>query len=355
MSLTCIHVVFVGYQVNTKIKTYSHDIYVTSDLEGRFDLYLHFFIRIGLLNFSKFQGEINNIINALYQKIVIEQDSVFCRLLTEKINTAIISKAINQRFSGLIIINGDITSNRIGYIFNDNSFIHEIKDFDLIHEFNRCSVNLLKTLKDVMKDRLVIIAGNHDVHDSFSVHDDYRYHDKIKSLDDIKKYALENLSFYRFYKILIKNKVFVFKHSAGTLTQHFQEFLRSSPILITPSFVPRDKSSEEKYFWLYFYNSQFGFNETPEQILESSNVFLIHGHTHERPDNISEDGSYYLYKQLSQNRLCSDWHVHESLLECKKICYYHLDSTAGVITAKDFFSGKEYFIADPLTKQATFK
>ena len=125
----------------------------------------------------------------------------------------------------------------------------------------------LKNLKDAMKDCLVLMAGNHDVHDSFSVHDDYRYYDKIKSLDDIKKYALENLSFYRFYKTLLKKKVFVFKHSAGMLIQHFKEFLRSSSIFITPSFVQRDKSSEEKYFWLYFYNSQFGINETQEQIL----------------------------------------------------------------------------------------
>ena len=349
------HIVFVGYLINAKVKTFSSDIYVTSDLEGRFDLYLHFFIRIGLLDFSHSHGEIRNITDVLYQKIVVEKDIVFCRLLTEKITSGVISNAINKKFSGRIIINGDITSNRVGYIFHDNGFTPEIKDFDLIHEFNRCSVNLLKTLKDAMQDRLVIIAGNHDVHDSFSVHDDYRYHDKIKSLDDIKKYALENLSFYRFYKILIKKKVFIFKHSAGTLTQHFKEIMRSSNILIHPSFVQRDNSSEEKYFWLYFNDSKFGINETTGQILDYFNVFLLHGHTHEKPDNKYDDGMVYLYEQLSQNRLCSDWHVHESLLECKKICYYHLDKVSGLITAKDFFSGKEYFTADPLTKQATFK
>lgn len=85
------------------------------------------------------------------------------------------------------------------------------------------------------------------------------------------------------------------------------------------------------------------------------NVFLIHGPTHERLDNTSEDCSSYLDKQLLQNRLCSDWHVHESLLKSKKICYYHLDSTAGVITAKYFFSRRVYFTADPLTKRAKLK
>ena len=352
----CLSVVLLigGYKLKTKIKTYS-SMYITSDLEGRFDLYLHFFMRIGLLDFNNSPEDIKNITNNLYQKIVVEKDAAFCKALTEKMTPEVISKAINKDFAGQIIINGDITSNRIGYIFNDNDDFPEIKDFDIVYEFNRCSVELLKTLKNKIKDQLIIVAGNHDVHDSDSVHDVYSYNRQIKSLDKIKKDALDNLSFYRFYKTLIKNKIFVFKHAAGTLNQHFEDILSKDPISIQHGFIPRDQTTEEKYFWLYFQDSKFGINETTERILEAHNVFLIHGHTHEKPDNKNDKEEMNLNKQLSQNRLCSDWHVHVSLLEGKKICYYHIDRGTGLITAKDFFSGKEYFSADPFNKQVIFK
>lgn len=349
-------ILFCGYnRINTKIKTYSSDIYITSDLEGRFDLYLNFFTRIGLLDFNRSPEDIKDIANNLHRKIVLEKDISFCRLLTEKITHSVISKAINKNFSGQIIINGDLTSNRIGYIFSSDGPTAEMQDIDLVASFNKCSVELLKTLKDVLQERLIIIAGNHDVHDSLSVHDVYTHQEQTKSLDEIKKYALDNLSLYRFYKILIKNKLFVFKHAAGTIAQHFKEILnKNNPVFLQPSFVKRDKTAEERYFWLYFNDSKFGINETTEKILSTTNVFLVHGHTHERPDKVYDDGMIYLHKQLSQNRLCSDWDVHTALLEGKRIYYYHLDMSSGEITAKDFFSDEKYFSANPFSKQARF-
>ena len=183
-------------------------IFFTSDIEGRLDLYLLFLIRIGALDSNKLNQQQQNVLNKCMQL-----KHVF--MLNRQETDTLISIAknlnlyLNDNFQGKILFNGDFISNRPTFAEKQeqkNPVERMAADLWSDKERSRRSrvlaeacYEMFKNLKNkYSEDRLILVAGNHDVAE-FANCDD--------GLQDIKRKILTEFNIKRYYKFFLENDI----------------------------------------------------------------------------------------------------------------------------------------------------
>ena len=316
-------------------------IYAVSDFEGRYDYYIRFFTDIGffdkdaLCNAVKTQIEKSgkqeeeknkelemlrilftkspeewfekiikhlNILDAYMSLKVPGADNVY-KTNIERLNFLktyftedVLKSAINKNFKGKIVINGDLYSSRVNDLFG--------KKEDNIVSINELCFNALKAIKtnNDVKDKLILVAGNHDVYHMDYIDGQYYDSNDDDILQDIKNATLPFLT--KWFKVKTKDgKMLIFKHSPRLMEDEIfgkdlSEIIDDkndcmgtglNEIINYNTENEKDPMKSGYMYQYYFYNgfnrqntfnSDSKINNDVKKILEKNNAKLVVGHCH---------------------------------------------------------------------------
>ena len=343
-------------------------IYAVSDFEGRYDYYIRFFTDIGFFDkdalcnavktqiekSGKQEEEKNKELEMLkilftkspeewFKKIIkhlnIFGDDISVKVLgadnvyktnIERLNFLktyftedVLKSAINKNFKGKIVINGDLYSSRVNDLFG--------KKKDEIVAINKLCFNALKAIKtnNDVKDKLILVAGNHDVYHIDYADDQCCSRDGDDILQGIKNSTLPFLT--KWYKVKTKDgKMLIFKHSPRlmedeTFGKDLSEIIDNendcmgtglNEIINYNTENEKDPMKSGLMYQYYFYNgfnklntfnSDDGINDYVKKILASKNAKLVVGHCHaggKMKDNCIciDDNGKYKYRVFHFNK-----------------------------------------------------
>ena len=310
-------------------------IYAISDFEGRYDYYIRFLIDIGFLDKEKlkkiiiencktqkdkeicnafFNENINNFLKDFLQDTTFNKNDIkenekrIC-WLQNHLKPSLIRQAINKSFTGKIVVNGDLYSDRHKICLMTVSEYNtwptgertiSAKDvIKLVQDTNQLCYELLTNLNTYMQsftnnnnNKSFLIAGNHDLYvsDTIKTNIDEDY------LKNIKNDTLNTSSLLKFAKFKIGNKTIVFKHSPHLSKDALGYIERNNYMVIEDEQIRRypNDTSEEKhsYYWKYandeekksYINGMTIFcNKTKENAeidkqLQENNYYMVFGH-----------------------------------------------------------------------------
>ena len=327
-------------------------IFFTSDIEGRYDLYLRFLIDIGALDADKLPQKA--------KKLLVETNTSPLYMTDGELNTLLnidVASCLNPNFHDKILFNGDFVSGRpmhanynrsLGKIDvrchdgkmsnNDKQRCDEIDRqkgspqyrTDMSITLAEKCYELFQTLQNTFHEDCILIAGNHDIYNYAPLHDLH--------LEDVKNKILRNLNVRRYYHIKTEDGGhIIFKHSPWANDEQLEEMLTDKN-----QFLPKKNIFDPKHDYngnnelnvfsslkdddaqneLVFYEKLEPVdNELPigpeyknRFALEKSNMdakrcFVIHGHTHG-------------IKKTHDLMICCDDDVHR---KNNKLTYFTLD------------------------------
>ena len=324
-------------------------IYVTSDIEGRYDLYLQFLINIGAIDTSKLTKDQMKVLNN-------RQGPFFFSEQERRILLSIdVGKCLNPNFQGKILFNGDfitdrpmMTNGRDQLAMNDHMKMKLILNKTA---FNKYSVDLAKKCFEMFKalrkqyhNNLILVAGNHDIYD---MENDAKLRFDLH-LNAIKKDVMK-LGFKRYYHVKLSNgQHLIFKHAPWASEKQLQEMLNDENadfnnhgFLVYNGIHDNSKPNineltEDRFFWMT--EAHDGTINTPNALsvvnnnLKKRNCFLIHGHSH--------NGDY---NNKKNNKICVDYSIHTPGVPKN---YFVVDDWNGKIEAKDFYTNQIQFVTN---------
>ena len=294
-------------------------IFFTSDIEGRLDWYLLFLIRIGALNRNKLSHEQWKVLDKCRQLrhvfMLNRQETDTLISIAQNLNDY-----LSDSFQGKILFNGDFISNRPTFAEKKEKCGEPVPDkaIDLWSNEERSHRSLalaeacyemFKKLKNKYgEDRLILVAGNHDVVEFLQFDN---------GLQGIKQNILKEFNIKRYYKLKTDSgKTVIFKHAPWATQQQFTEILNNQNQNAPKALQNDDGLPINDDFCFYncnFYDNK-GRNKHYSQeyllsncesmpnnaintnSLDQNHCFLIHGHTHE-----ATIGTQYQNEQRNSN------------------------------------------------------
>jgi len=326
-------------------------VYVVSDFEGRFDLYINFLIKIGALDENKLSDSQRKILNSKKLPWELSQ-SELNDLLSIKVKDC-----LNPNFKGKIVINGDFVSDRVALHLNNFNKPETVK---FVKNWNDACYNMFLSLRQKYKNNLILVAGNHDYyHEIFR--DEMALYDA--GLKDTKEKMLK-LGLKRYHKIETKDgKKIIIKHAPWATEKQYNEMIKGKNINIKPKLLEWPHSNnfndEDGFFWKYFENENSDKNYLTKSSLKEKNCFLISGHTHEIANMDGNDNTYNKTLANKYNRICTDYNVHTktgnkinpTTKQYDSIDYFTIDEDTCAIQANDLYDNSLQYEITPFPEK----
>ena len=310
--------------------------YVISDVEGRCDLYLNFLLSIGAIDKNKLNNEALKILRGPVQNNDNDQYWHLINYIASNLD-----KYLDPDFDDTIVINGDLISDRPW-----------IKLGIYLKSVIPACRKIFTGLKNMYRDRLVLIAGNHDIYHELN-NDRNAQFDRCLLWD--KQYIVKRLGLKRYHKIETDNgDTFFIKHSPWASSELANEMLNNQNNAWISSIKDWSKMSEgqDDKFYSGYINTP-GNSLTPDN-LRNNRCFLIHGHTHEAnvEDSNSIDISRNKVLAKKEGRICTDMNVFDFVKAPEALNFLEIDDHSGKIKMKNCYTGKEIFTYDCFKKHS---